>query len=95
MKLKLYVWEGVLTDYTDGLVCILAECEADAWELLRKKDVTAWWVLQGEPHIEEDGADYSTSAYHYLTKERKFKFDAAIPPKEFEEPMAFLVWGGG
>lgn len=49
MKLKLFVWEGVLTDYTDGLVCILARDEAHAWRLLKRKDPTAWWTLQGQP----------------------------------------------
>jgi hypothetical protein len=36
--LKLWVWEGdgVLTDYTDGLVCVLAATEEEAWSELKK-----------------------------------------------------------
>ena len=36
-KLKLFVWEGVLTDYTDGMVCILAHDLEHALKIARKK----------------------------------------------------------
>jgi hypothetical protein len=78
MTLRLYVWEGVLTDYTSGLVCVLAENEKQAWALLKKEDHTAWWVLLGEPDDRE-------------TKEIP---PSAIRPKEVTRPKCFLVWGG-
>jgi hypothetical protein len=91
--MKLYVWEHVLTDYTDGMVCVLANDEEEAWKLLYKKDDTAWWVLQGRPHIEEKG-DLSVSAMKFLKEQKKFKLDSATSPKEVTEPEAFVVWGG-
>jgi hypothetical protein len=38
-KLKLFVWEGkgVLTDYTDGMICVLAENIEQALKLINKK----------------------------------------------------------
>lgn len=41
-KLKLFVWEGVLCDWTCGMICILAEDLKQARELLLKKDKNAW-----------------------------------------------------
>jgi hypothetical protein len=34
--LKLYVWEGVLTDYTDGIIFALARSEKQARRLVGK-----------------------------------------------------------
>lgn len=36
--LSLFVWKDVLTDYTAGLVCVLAHDEAEAWNLLAATD---------------------------------------------------------
>ena len=38
--LKLYVWEGkgVLTDYADGMICVLAYSLSEALKLIAKKD---------------------------------------------------------
>lgn len=36
-KLKLYVWEEVLTDYTDGCMFALAENSEDARNLIAEK----------------------------------------------------------
>lgn len=38
-KLKLFVWEGngVLSDYTDGLICVLAENLEQALKLINEK----------------------------------------------------------
>ena len=38
-ELKLFVWEGggVLTDYTDGMICVLAENLEQALKLIREK----------------------------------------------------------
>jgi hypothetical protein len=47
-KKYLFVWEGVLTDYTSGMVCVFAKNEKDAWDLLKKKDLYAWASLGGE-----------------------------------------------
>lgn len=38
MKLKLFVWEEVLTDWSDGFVCAWAENLEKAIELIKEKD---------------------------------------------------------
>ena len=83
-SLKLFVWEGVLSDWTSGMVCVLAHNEDEAWELMREKDDTACWVLQGEPEDRK------------LKKVRDFENGGGvIRPVIVEEPQAFTVWGGG
>lgn len=81
--LFLFVWEAVLTDYTDGLVCILAHSEDEAWELLKEKDHTAWWTLRGDPEDRNDPRSPSELGAD------------AKRPKQIDSPAAFLVWGGG
>ena len=93
--MKLYVWENVLTDYTEGLVCILAKSEQQAWQLLYEKDDTAWWDLQGCPKRPTENESYSESAMRYLQEIGQFKFGTAVNPVEVTEPTAFVVWGGG
>ena len=38
-KLKLFIWEGegVLTDYTDGMIAVLAEDHSQALKLIEEK----------------------------------------------------------
>ncbi len=60
-KMKLYVWEGVLTDWTDGVGWInmfaLAESSDEAREVIKKKAVDVFGFdcediaqeLKGEP----------------------------------------------
>ena len=38
--LKLFIWEGVLSDYTSGIMFALAENENDAREQILKKENT-------------------------------------------------------
>jgi len=44
-KLKMWVMEEVLTDFTDGLVCVYAESEEQAWDLLEQKYPVYFWTL--------------------------------------------------
>lgn len=76
--LNLYVWEGVLEDYSAGIVVVLAESEESAWELLKISDNVAWWRLQGQP----DDRDYKGIS------------PDATRPMLVTEPAAFVVWGG-
>lgn len=41
VELRLFVWEGVLTDWSDGFVCALAEDLEQAIKLIKEKDDTA------------------------------------------------------
>jgi hypothetical protein len=45
-ELKLYVWEGVLRDYTSGIIVALAESSDDAREMVLKD-------FKGQPMVEE------------------------------------------
>jgi len=92
--MRLYVWEGVLSDYTDGLVCVLAKSEKQAWQKLYEKDDTAWWSLQGHPTFDEN-KDKSHSEYAQYNVPKCGYFSTAIRPKLIKEPEAFIVWGGG
>lgn len=47
-KLKLFVWEGALTDYTSGIVFALAKDVEEARKLIREKDGT------GSKYLEKD-----------------------------------------
>ncbi len=46
--LKVFAWEGdgVLTDYTNGLVVVVARSEYEAWTRLAEKDDTAEFCLR-------------------------------------------------
>ncbi len=49
---RMYVWEDVLTDYTSGLVCVLAYDEPQARQLLALKDTAAARSIEGiEPKV--------------------------------------------
>lgn len=47
--MKLYVWhgEGVLQNYTSGIVVVLAASAEEAWKVLEAEDHTAAWCLRG------------------------------------------------
>ena len=55
--MKLYVWEGVLTDWTDGVMFALAESSDEAREVIKKKAADVFTFdcediaqeLKGEP----------------------------------------------
>lgn len=44
-ELKVYIWENVLTDYTDGMVCIIARDLEHAREVFLKKYSNEQYVL--------------------------------------------------
>ena len=37
-NLKLFVWEGVLEDWTSGIVCVLAHDLEEAYRLVEEED---------------------------------------------------------
>jgi len=80
--LALYVWEPVLTDYTDGMVCVLARDEVQAWHLLKAKDHTAWWTIRDRPDDRNDPRMPDELA-------------SSCRPRRVEAPEAFVCWGGG
>ena len=77
--MRLWVLEGVLTDYTDGMVCVLARDELEAWAMLEKKDSTAWSVLR----------DWPSEPDMRPLDELPLRFRCV------DAPEAFVCWGGG
>ncbi len=57
-KLRLYVWNGVLTDWTSGVAYALAQSPEEAKELLIKSGLDQFhWdnlLLDGQPFSEYD-----------------------------------------
>lgn len=47
--MKLFVWQDVLTDYTSGLVCVLADDLESAHCLIEAKYPEYAWQLPGLP----------------------------------------------
>ena len=82
--MKLYVWENVLCDYSEGIVCVYAESEEAAWDKLKEYDHSAWLVLRGDPR----GID--KRSVEELKKDEK-----VIRPRCVTNAEAFVVWGGG
>lgn len=83
-RLKLYVWENVLSDHTSGMACVLAYSEEHAWALLKKKDLYDW-------------ADIRESLqWHDRVDNRRCEdLPAHIRPKVYSSPVALSVSGGG
>ena len=91
--MPLFVWDGVLEDYTSGMVCVLARSEKQAWKMIYEKSSLAWWILQGEPHIEGPEKTYSETGYNNVPK--CGYFETATRPRKITKPEAFVVFGGG
>jgi hypothetical protein len=53
-KLKLYVWEGVLIDYSSGIVCALARNEEEAWRKVKETDEMAHDILKSNHEYPEE-----------------------------------------
>ena len=94
---NMYVWEGVLRDYTDGIVVVHAQSVADAWDALYEADETAWWVIQGHPTVpeafESDGSKPS-QVKQWLDANDKHAVEGAPDPVEVTGREAFVLWGG-
>lgn len=105
-KLKIFVWEDVLSDYTPGIVCIFAESLEQAFEILYLKDSLAWFSLQNitvnwnDKHISELCKIYPKDNLMQLQKRHFDSLEIKVSstykkPKIITEPEAFVVWGGG
>ena len=93
-ELKLFVWEGVLSDYYSGMVVALAHDEREALDLLKKKDEIDWERLVTNEH-EVSGEDYDYNLDKKLKELGTYKLKETPEPKVITEPAAFSVFGGG
>lgn len=81
-ELALYVWRGVLPNYTDGMVFALAHDEAEAWDLLKQEDLAAWLAIRGA------GCEDARTV-------EQLQSDSFVKrPERVERPAAFVCWGG-
>lgn len=62
-QLKLYVWEGALSDYTDGIMFALAESADDARKIILEKSGDLRSVVLG---LKEDPKEYTNKVGFYL-----------------------------
>lgn len=101
-NLKLFVWENVLCDNTDGMMVALAETEKEAQDLIIKKATK-----------DEEGENPPTSALleflkkqnisieeHKKHRERNIKMDFKkefkyTKPQIITQPEGFYCHGGG
>jgi hypothetical protein len=51
--MKLYVWEGdgVLQDYTSGMICAIADNLEDAWKVIERADEATTWQHEGKERV--------------------------------------------
>lgn len=79
-KLKLFVWENVLTDYTSGIIFALATSVENARKVI----------------CESQKIDYKTGGVpnnpNYVSQVWQ---DIQTEPQVFSKPVGFCVWGGG
>lgn len=93
-ELIAYVWKNELGDVYDSLVLCVAHSEESAWWKLYDKDTTAWWHLQGCPHIEEgEGSDHAERAADQLRNREEYKLTTAIEPTAVDSDECFVLWG--
>lgn len=82
-KLKMFVWENVLEDYTPGLIVALAHNLEEAKQVVMekaKKDSGEYWESTGYRTGNKD------------TFESTMKYSSV---QVVESPAAFFVYGGG
>lgn len=80
--LRLFVWSGVLVDYTDGLMVAMAASVEDARAMLRQKFRADG--LTGGPAGRDNGKATDL-----------IEADLAKVPTEYDGPACAVVWGGG
>lgn len=76
---KLYVWEGVLTDYTSGVMFALAESAKQAREIIYREYL-------------RPARGWRTKL---IDKESSVWKDLQSKPLVVKSPKGFLCWGGG
>lgn len=95
-KLKLYVWEGVLTDYTDGVMFALAHNVEEAREVICPGWNEAEKLIRTVPGIDPLrplGKRGGKSKHgYYVGDEHK---DLRADPDIYDAPVGFAVGGGG
>jgi hypothetical protein len=93
----MFVWHDVLTDYTSGLACVIANSEKEAISKLRKAAIE--WVDKKTNNNDNWNA---FALLQEITCE-KFKGDNILSNKEIMESLIIhpevkeiaIVWGGG
>lgn len=96
MSLRLFVWEGVLTDYTDGIMFALADSADQARDMIcprwteaeeRIRNGTA--VSDERPFGPEPGVN-SGHGYCVTMMHQELRAE----PDVYDSPKGFALWGG-
>ena len=87
-KLKLFVWEGVLSDYTDGIMFALAHTEEEAREMIVKE-----W--DGRPENLEKYREWRKDPLNSDYRAYSIEVDLQRTPEVYETPCGFYLFGGG
>lgn len=79
--MNLYVWEGdgVLQDFTSGLICAIANSPEEALQAIQDECSYAWY--------DRDGKRNEAFPTKHPTR--------IIPLEMLDKPIAFVCWGGG
>ena len=79
-NLKLYVWEDVLSDYTEGIMFALANSAEEAREIILEKACEFYGV---------EDAEYTQMSLEPIIRDLKDE------PRVFDSEVGFFVVGGG
>jgi hypothetical protein len=89
--MKLWIADGVLTDYSDGIVVLFANSEKEAIEKFYETDDTAFYTLYSESTKCDCNADGNRSK-HIMEYHKPTKLPDVF--KLIKTTSAFVVWGG-
>lgn len=78
-KLRLYVWENVLRDWTPGIAFAYASSVREARDLIMKSDGGGRWS-------KKEALKASRGS---------IKAELLAEPKVFETPVGYAIYGGG
>lgn len=97
--MKAFVWQGgdVVRDYSSGMVVVIAENEAGAWDKLRQAHLRAFVQLVTGHHFCVDHPEELDHYWEYLEEDEIIKPGFPILPEAYDiNDLPVLVqWGGG
>ncbi|AXQ69354.1 hypothetical protein HOU02_gp371 [Caulobacter phage CcrBL9] len=97
--MKLFVWQGgdVVRDYSSGMVVILAENEAVAWDKLRQAHLRAFVQLVTGHHFCVDHPEELVLYWEDLEPDEMIRPGFPILPVAYDINQApvLVQWGGG
>ena len=90
--MKLWIADGVLTDYSDGIVILFANSEKEAVEKFYETDDTAFYTLYSDVVECGCGQYDGIRSKHIMEHHKPTKLPDVF--KLIKTTSAFIVWGG-